>query len=164
MSIGKWGRMTKRCTICDHKSRAQIEADLVSRADTQEAIAKRYGTTRRALGAHKNNHMDQPTSLAEEQESAPDVLGQLTGTTQERFNKLIEIAAALLSRALKLSSVDTQIRGLSELRKVIELMEKVAGNLPADTEVQILQVIVNDGSQTSTTESGRPEQVLLRQP
>jgi len=104
--------------------------------------------------------MDQPASLVQEQqENAPDLLGQLTGTTQERLNKLIEIAAALLSRAVNRSSVDTQIRGLSELRKVIELMEKLAGNLPPDTEIRILQINVPEGTKISGPEQRGPGQL-----
>ena len=128
--------------------------------DSQEVIATRFGTTRRALGSHLRKHMDQPISLLKEQEIEPL---ELTGLSLEgKLDALCNRAALVLARAEKSASTDTQFRGLGEMRKLVELMAKLAGQI-ADTHttVQLLQVIVNDGSKASRTEPGRPEQLLL---
>lgn len=131
--------MTKRCTICDNQARVQIETALLGGTETQQDIAARFGTTRRALGAHFRNHMDRPLSLVQASEITPL---ELTGTPRERMDALITKAGEIMAKAEAQSSVDTQVRSLAELRKVVELMEKLAGRMPPDTKTEILQIIM----------------------
>ena len=151
--------MTKRCTTCDHKSLLQIEADLLSSADTQEAIAKRYGITRRALGAHRRNCMTQPVSLAKDQEIAPL---ELTGDPKTDAQTLLQECARILHDARKKSNIGTQIKAADSVGKKIELIAKMLGDMPSDTPRVPIMIIVNsDGKQPNTIEPGGPEQLLL---
>ena len=148
-----------KCSVCSSPARAQIEAALVG-GTRQVEIAATYGFTQPSVSRHLTKHMDESISLAKEQEIEPL---ELTGLSLEgKLDALCDRAALVLARAEKSASTDTQFRGLGEMRKLVELMAKLAGQI-ADTHttVQLLQVIVNDGSETSRTEPGRTEQLLL---
>ena len=149
--------MARRCTICDHQARAQIEAEIVAGTDSQETIAKRYGMTRRCVGWHLTKHMEHPEAYATK---AQDVPLELTGDPGTDAQTLLQECARILHDARKRSNIDTQIKAADSVGKKIELIAKMLGAMPPDTEIQILQVIVNDGSKTGTVEFGRPEQLL----
>lgn len=136
--------MPPRCKVCASLAKDAIEEAIRFRIPSRE-IAARFGVGRMSVRRHAKNHMngtDRPTKLvpvSQVENGEIEALG-LTGTPRERMDGLITKATVILARAERQASLDTQIRALAELRKVVELMEKVAGRMPPETAVPILVV------------------------
>ncbi len=62
--------MSRRCTICTHKSRAKIDQALVTRRPFR-AIAGQYGVSKRALVRHHDDHL--PAALVKAQDATEAV-------------------------------------------------------------------------------------------
>lgn len=60
--------MPRRCAVCTHPQREEIDAALV-RGDSIRGIAPVYAISRFALGRHKRNHL--PETLAQALEELP---------------------------------------------------------------------------------------------
>lgn len=143
--------MGRRCTICYHQARAEIEAQILGHKPHAK-IARSFGLGRGPVGRHAREHMkpirglvlDENGQLISQGQTDEDAALLASGSSQERLEWLIKEACALMAEAKTRSTVDVRNRVLSQCTKIMELAEKIAGRMPPDSTVQILQVIVKD--------------------
>lgn len=126
--------MARRCTICDHAKRDEIDACLVSN-ETLRDIAGRYGLKRTSLHRHQEKHL--PAQLVQAQEieevvRADNLLGQLL--------HLQKSALAILKQAEGEGSHRTALYAIKQAGDLLALQAKLTGHL---SEAPIVNVTVN---------------------
>lgn len=115
--------MPRVCTICTHKSRAEIDQALVARRPFR-AIARQYGVSKDALIRHHDDHL--PASLvkaqaASEAAQADALLAQVVD--------LRDKALGILSKAEVADDLRAAVSAIREARGCVELLGKLAGQL-----------------------------------
>ena len=115
--------MPRRCTVCDHPQKHNIDEALVSGAPYR-SVAKRFGLSESAVYRHKTEHL--PVHLlkakdAEEVAQADDLLQQV--------RHLQTHALDILNRAEKAGDLRTALAAISQARGNVELLGKLAGEL-----------------------------------
>lgn len=125
--------MPRKCTICAHPDREDIDQALVAGDLSYRAIADRFGIARSSLIRHKTNHL--PATLAQAQEAqevarAGDLLSQLGQLRAE--------AQRIKNKAEAAGDFRTALTGIRELVRIVELMAKVSGELQEAQTVNVL--------------------------
>jgi len=125
--------MPRRCTICEHPKRDEINKALIETQNIAE-IAKRYGVSYDSLFRHKQGHI--PEALAKAQEAreiakADSLLDQVR-TLQGK-------TLAILEEAEKTKNYLTALKAIREARGNLELLAKLLGELQ---EKQIINILV----------------------
>ena len=124
--------MPRKCTVCTHGARAEIERALVA-GETFRNIAERFGTSVAALHRHKADHL--PVKLAKAQEAqevaqADDLLSQV--------RDLQIRALAILDKAEEAGELRTALSAIREARGNLELLAKLLGELDDRPQVNVL--------------------------
>ncbi len=124
--------MPRRCTVCTHKDRAQIDQALVERQSFR-AIGRQYGVSKDSLIRHHDDHL--PASLVKAQEAteaaqADALLAQVVD--------LRDKALGILKKAEGTNELQTAISAIREARANVELLGKLAGQLKDAPTVNIL--------------------------
>ncbi len=117
--------MPRRCTICTHDKRDDIDQALVARQPVR-AIARQYGVSKDALLRHHDDHL--PAALVRAQEAteaaqADNLLAQVTD--------LRDRAIGILDTAEAEEDLKAAIAAIREARGCVELLAKLAGQLQA---------------------------------
>ena len=125
--------MPRRCSICTHAEREEIDKALVAGASSVPAIATLFDVSQRALYRHREKHL--PETLAQAQEArevaqADDLLAQLEGLRKE--------AHRIKDKAEKGADYRTALAGIRELVRIVELMAKVRGELAQEGAVTVV--------------------------
>ena len=115
--------MSKPCTICRHKKRAEIDKALVARATFRGAAAK-YGVSKSSLMRHYDDHL--PASLVKAQDAkeaaeADDLLAQMISLRDE--------ALGILEKAKEAEDLSTALNAIRVTQGTVELLGKLAGQL-----------------------------------
>ncbi len=115
--------MPRRCTICTHKKREEIDSALVT-GERFRNIAKRYAVTLAPLVRHRDDHI--PAALTKAQEAAEaaqadNLLAQVCD--------LRDKALSVLESAENADDLRTAIAAIREARGCVELLGKLAGQL-----------------------------------
>ena len=144
--------MPRRCTICAHADREEIDAALVAQQPFR-TIAERFGTSKTALVRHKQDHL--PAHLAKAQQ-AHEIAHATALENQAHIQDKQDIAQAdsLLERLLVLSretlailqearegdSKDNALalKAIARAEKQIELQARLLGELQDGTSVNIV--------------------------
>jgi hypothetical protein len=141
--------MARKCTICEHKKRNEIDSALVRPDAVLRTISHQYGVSIDALKRHvKNGHIIAKIAKAahaHEALEADDLLGEIKET--EEITKTI-IDAAMKRQIydrdgnLKSGDHETALKALARREKQIELKGKVLGAFkdtkqPADSNKPI---------------------------
>jgi hypothetical protein len=116
--------MPRRCSVCTHPDRENIDEALVGATAISAISAKYRDISEDALGRHKANHL--PAKLlvaraAAEVAHADTLLGQVSNI-QER-------ALAILAKAENAGDLRTALAAISQARQNLELLAKLAGEL-----------------------------------
>ncbi len=124
--------MPRRCTICTHKSRPEIDQALVARRPFRH-IAAQFHVSTSALVRHHDDHM--PAALVKAQEAteaaqADALLAQVVD--------LRDKALGVLSKAEEADDLRTAVSAIREARGCVELLGKLAGQLKDAPTVNIL--------------------------
>ena len=124
--------MPRKCTVCTHEARAEIDRALVA-GDTFRHIAARFDTSTGALQRHKADHL--PGRLAKAQEAeevaqADDLLCQV--------QDLQARALAILDKAEEAGELRTALSAIREARGNLELLAKLLGELDERPQVNVL--------------------------
>ncbi len=117
--------MPRRCTVCTHDRRADIDQALVARRSFRY-IAGQYGVSKSALVRHHDDHL--PAALVKAQEAteaaqADALLAQVVG--------LKDRAISILDTAEAEEDLKAAIAAIREARGCVELLAKLAGQLQA---------------------------------
>jgi hypothetical protein len=133
--------MARRCTICHHPDRAEIEKALVQSEPFRD-VAERFGTSASALHRHKNSHL--PAHLAKAYEAGQVV--QATEVAQEAeahkardLGSAIDVAVQLRAinaaclEILQKSRADGKhsisLGAVDRIHRQLELQAKLLGEL-----------------------------------
>ncbi len=123
--------MPRRCTICAHESRTEIDRALVSR-EPYRAIACRFDVGRESLRRHVEEHLPETLALAEkarEAARADDLLDQIRALQGVTFRALKRAEAAEDWAVL--------FRAVREGRQNAETMGKLLGRLDERPQINI---------------------------
>src|SRR5688500_11735941 len=115
--------MPRRCTVCDHPERYDIDEILVTGAPYR-SVAKRFEHSESAVYHHKTEHLPAHLLKAREVEEvaqADDLLDQV--------RNLHTHALDILERAEKSGDLRTALAAISQARGNLELLGKLAGEL-----------------------------------
>ena len=115
--------MPRRCTVCDHPQRHDIDEALVTGAPYR-SVARRFELSESSVYRHKTEHLPAHLLKAREVEEvaqADDLLEQL--------RHLQTHALDILERAEKAGDLRTALAAISQARGNLELLGKLAGEL-----------------------------------
>ena len=125
--------MPRRCSICQHPERDEIDARLIGGQPLRN-VAKQFGVSVTALHRHKERHL--PAHLrqaqgAEERLSADRLLADLQAL-QER-------ALALLTKAEQAGDLRTALGGIREVRGCIETAARLLETTDIERRLEALE-------------------------
>jgi hypothetical protein len=115
--------MARTCSVCAHPDRDSIDIALVAGKPLRD-IAGQHALSTSALHRHAQGHLPETVKAAyavKEQSHAVELLG--------RVENLIYEAEGLLKHGKKEKQSKAWASGISELRKTIELLARVTGEL-----------------------------------
>ncbi len=128
--------MPRRCSICDHDQRPDIDAALVGGLSNR-AIARQFQVGRDSLRRHrKNGHVSE--MLAKASEAAEAARGD---NLMSRVNDLNERALRILDRAERAGELRTALHAIRELRGIIELLFDTERRRNAETSISTEQLM-----------------------
>ena len=115
--------MPRKCTICTHAKRAEIDQALVARGPFR-AIARQHGVSKDALLRHHDDHL--PTALVKAQDAAEAAQAD---ALLAQVVELRDRALGILNTAEEAADLRAAIGAIREARGCVELLAKVAGTL-----------------------------------
>jgi hypothetical protein len=115
--------MPRRCTVCDHPQRHDIDGGLVTGAPYR-SVAKRFRLSGSAVYHHKSEHLPAHLLKAREVEEAARADNLL-----EQVRNLQAHVLDILERAEKTGDLRTALAAISQARGNLELLGKLAGEL-----------------------------------
>ncbi len=109
--------MIKRCSVCSHPSRAEIDHSLLA-AVPYRTLARQFGLTPSALCRHRK-HLTQLLELQRRQENDTQqaALGEKLALLDARLDRLFNNAADIRSLHVALGCIRESIRLLSLLER-----------------------------------------------
>ncbi len=124
--------MARKCTICGHKKRDDIERTLIERQPFR-SIADRFTVSKSALIRHHDDHL--PASLVKAHEAAEvaradDLLAQV--------RDLRDKALGILAKAESTDDLRAAIAAIREARGCLELLGKLAGELKDAPTINVI--------------------------
>ena len=137
------GVMARRCTICAHEKRPDIDRALVA-GEKYRDIAGQFGVSRSALVRHSDDHL--PASLvkahdAAEAAQADALLAQVVD--------LRDKAIGILEAAEEKKDLRSAIAAIREARGCVELLGKLAGQLQDVPVINVFMSAEWQGVQTA---------------
>ncbi len=124
--------MPRRCTICDHPDREEIDNELVE-GKPYRSIAKRFNVSAPATLRHKRSHLPAKLILAKKAKEAASADRILANVC-----KLKSRTERIFRKAEKAEDHRIALSAIRELRNTIELLAKLAGELKDGTTVNVL--------------------------
>src|SRR5215212_3311905 len=125
--------MPRRCSVCMHPDRENIDEALVGATAISAISAKYRDISEDALGRHKANHLPAKLIMAEkakEVAQADSLLEQVRDLQQSTLNILAEAEQAKQYR--------TALSAIREARGNLELLAKLLGELDEGPTVNVL--------------------------
>lgn len=125
--------MTRRCTICSHNNRTEIEEALLKGEQSFRRIAAQYAVTEQSLRRHKKDHLPAAMTAAratQEATRADDLLAQV--------QQLQVKALDLLRKAEAQGDLRAALQGIGQARGCLELLARLLGELNERPQVNIL--------------------------
>ncbi len=125
-----WGsKMARRCTICDHPRRAEIDRTLLRNEDGYRNIAKRFGISESALFRHRQGHLADVVAKGLEAESKPE-----SGTVEPAH----AVDLAREHRSLESRNTEQAIDAVAQLKAINAACLEVLRQARADGKPVIL--------------------------
>lgn len=124
--------MTRTCTICRHPNRRSIEKALLSGASLR-SIAGQFRTTKTSFLRHKLKHLPRSLLRAREAREAVQADNLLANVCT-----LHRRAETILDRAEEAEDHRTALSAIREIRGIVELLARMAGELRDGTKVSFI--------------------------
>jgi hypothetical protein len=124
--------MPRRCTVCDHAQREEIDRALVAGGAFRN-LAKRFDTSPTAMFRHKAEHLPAKLIMAEkasEVARADDLLAQVRDLQGRAHN--------ILDKAEESGELRVALSAIREARGNLELLAKLLGELDDRPQVNVL--------------------------
>ena len=122
--------MTRRCTVCTHPNRSDIERVLVE-GGTIRDTARRFGVSRTVLSRHKAHMGEAFRKVVEAKETAHG------SSILERLRELNHRARTILEEAHREGDRREALAAIRELRGLLELEAELLGEIGRGTTVAI---------------------------
>jgi hypothetical protein len=116
--------MPQICTICRHEQQSEIDQALLAGTSLRN-IAQRFGTSATALHRHKK-HLAKHVVAAKEAAQEADA-----DTLLDHVKQLLADAQRITGQAEQAKQLDIALRGIREVRGVLELLSQVSTELAA---------------------------------
>jgi hypothetical protein len=155
--------MSPQCKVCCHEHQGEIDRQLLAGTPLRQ-IAQQHGTSATALHRHKK-HIAKTLVVA--REAAVVAQGD---TLLAQVKNLLSQAQRLTLSAEQSGSLDTALRGIGQVRGVLELLGEVSGQLAGKgTQIAIVngqppvppQSLSNAQLEELLLKAGRPLPKLL---
>lgn len=124
--------MPRRCTVCIHPERVEIDLQLV-RGEPFRRIAAQRHVTEQSIRRHKTEHL--PTALARAHEARE--IAQADSLLDE-VRELQTRVLAILSRAEDAGDLRAATGAIREARSTIELLAKLTGELDEQPQIDLV--------------------------
>ena len=124
--------MPRRCTICTHKKRSDIDQALVERRPFRH-IAAQFDVSTSALVRHHDDHL--PAALVKAQAAAEAAQADALLT---QVVDLRDKALGVLSKAEAAEDLRAAVSAIREARGCVELLGKLAGQLKDAPTVNLI--------------------------
>ncbi len=124
--------MPRRCTVCDHAKRNEIDRGLVDRSQPLRYFAKRYGISIDAVYRHFGDHL--PATLAKASGAKEIARGDvLLGKVQN----LLDAAEEILTSSKAAEDYKIALGAIRESRETMALLARLVGEMPSDLSVSV---------------------------
>ena len=131
--------MSRRCTVCQHPRRKEIDKAILTGNETLWEMAKRFSLSKQALHRHKaNGHTSQLVAKALD---AKDVA--MADSLLVQIKHLVEEAKSILEMAKENGDLRIACMAIGQMRAVLETLAKVSGELK-DQSHQTVNVQINN--------------------
>ncbi len=124
--------MPRRCTVCDHDQREEIDRALVAGGAFRH-IASRFGTSTTALQRHRSEHLPAKLLKAREKEDVREALDVV-----KQLKAINATSLGILQEARAEGEPDRALRAVDRIHKQIELQAKLLGELDESPRVNVL--------------------------
>jgi DNA-binding transcriptional ArsR family regulator len=125
--------MPRNCTVCAHEKRAEIDSKLVDRAASYRDIASQFGLNYSAIGRHvSSGHISELIAMAADAEQAAHA-----DTLLDRIEALQRRTEEALTKAEESEDAFATFRGISEMRRNLELIGEVSKQLDRKPTVNL---------------------------
>ena len=125
--------MPRRCSVCTHPDRENIDEALVGATAISAIAAKYRDISEDALGRHKANHLPAKLVMAEKVKEVAQADSLL-----EQVRDLQGRALAILDQAEMSGDLRTALGAIREARGNLELLAKLLGELDDRPQVNVL--------------------------
>jgi hypothetical protein len=125
--------MPRRCSVCTHPDRENIDEALVGATAISAIAAKYRDISEDALGRHKANHLPAKLVMAEKAKEVAQADSLL-----EQVRDLQGRALAILDQAEMSGDLRTALGAIREARGNLELLAKLLGELDDGPTVNVL--------------------------
>jgi hypothetical protein len=125
--------MPRRCSVCTHPDRENIDEALVGATAISAIAAKYRDISEDALGRHKANHLPAKLVMAEKAKEVAQADSLL-----EQVRDLQGRALAILDQAEMSGDLRTALGAIREARGNLELLAKLLGELDDRPQVNVL--------------------------
>ena len=124
--------MPRRCTVCDHPERAQIDRALVTDQAGYRSIAGRFQLSPPSLYRHACEHLPERLAKAKEAKEAAEA-DSLLGEARTLQKATLHI----LGTAMRSGDHRTALSAVREARGNLELLGKLLGELQSGATVTV---------------------------
>lgn len=128
----KWGTMPRKCTVCEHPQRDEIDAALVA-GEPLRNIAQRVSVSSAALCRHKADHL--PATLAKAA-AAADVAH--ADNLLDQVKDLQRRTLAILDQAEQTAQLKTALTAIGQARGNLELLARLLGELQEQPTINLM--------------------------
>ena len=122
--------MTRRCSICQHVKRAEIDRRLAA-GEPANQIARDYDLNRSSLHRHRGNCLGLRSSNAIMKETARGTAALACLPSKEALNnayfELQERIDQIVTQAEQQGSLEVAIKGLNSIRHTLDSLMRLAG-------------------------------------
>ena len=123
--------MARRCTVCDHPQREEIDRQLVC-GGSYRKIADQFSLSFGSISRHKDGHI--PAALVKAHDADEVAQGD---TLMDQVKALQAEAVDILAEARAAGDLKTALLGIGKARDCLELLFKVEGRLQDQQSVQV---------------------------
>lgn len=125
--------MSRKCTICTHPQRAEIDRELAEGRSIRD-IARRYSVSRPSLHRHRT-HVQDAVQRAVEAKAV-----QVGASVLDRIRELNREARSLLEEARSKGRYAAAVQAIGAATRLLELEAKLLGELDERPSVQVALV------------------------
>lgn len=119
--------MPQVCKVCQHDDRATID-EMLAQGTAKRAVARKFGMSSDSVGRHAAKHLPAAVVKAETAREAAQADSLL-----ERILDMERRACRFLEVAERMNRTPDGLAAIREVRACLELLARVAGELPPPT-------------------------------